>query len=200
MNDSPNCQSALCDELYEHLNSAPEGLSEYRLIQLIKAGKRNNLPDLPLSDSVGLFRTHFILFNGLYHLRDLLWSKQLATLSISSLCIQLLPYQSGVNGLSENDPLRTYYMDLSQLDSTGADEVEHLLRSFWLRLHNNEDVKAALELFELSPGNEPISLGTIKARYRRLVSQHHPDRGGSTARLQAINKAMEILERHYRSS
>ncbi|RFQ09430.1 molecular chaperone DnaJ, partial [Pseudomonas sp. ATCC 13867] len=26
---------------------------------------------------------------------------------------------------------------------------------------------------------------------------HHPDRGGSTTRLQSINKAMEILERYY---
>ncbi|MCO3066035.1 hypothetical protein FA243_29305, partial [Pseudomonas aeruginosa] len=37
----------------------------------------------------------------------------------------------------------------------------------------------------------------IKLRYRQLVSQHHPDRGGSTARLQSINKAMEILQRYY---
>ena len=37
----------------------------------------------------------------------------------------------------------------------------------------------------------------IKHRYRQLVSLHHPDRGGNTARLQSINKAMEILERYY---
>ncbi len=37
----------------------------------------------------------------------------------------------------------------------------------------------------------------IKYRYRQLVSQHHPDRGGSTSRLQSINLAMEILQRYY---
>ncbi|MBU2294721.1 MAG: J domain-containing protein, partial [Gammaproteobacteria bacterium] len=42
-----------------------------------------------------------------------------------------------------------------------------------------------------------LNLATIKHRYRQLVSLHHPDRGGSTARLQSINKAMEILERYY---
>jgi hypothetical protein len=31
-----------------------------------------------------------------------------------------------------------------------------------------------------------------------MVSEHHPDRGGSTERLQSINLAMEILERYYR--
>jgi len=54
---------------------------------------------------------------------------------------------------------------------------------------------AALALFELEDG--PVDYALIKLRYRQLVSQHHPDRGGSTARLQSINKAMEILQRYY---
>ena len=56
--------------------------------------------------------------------------------------------------------------------------------------------RAALELFELHEESR-LDLGTIKYRYRQLVSLHHPDRGGSTSRLQSINQAMEILQRYY---
>ena len=74
--------------------------------------------------------------------------------------------------------------------------MERLLASFWTRLHGNEDRQAALELFELHTA-EDLSLGAITRRYRQLVSQHHPDRGGSHERLQTINLAMEVLRRHY---
>jgi DnaJ-class molecular chaperone len=64
-------------------------------------------------------------------------------------------------------------------------------------MQGGEEQQAALELFELTNSAEALTFSTIKHRYRQLVSQHHPDRGGSTERLQSINKAMEILERYY---
>jgi curved DNA-binding protein CbpA len=51
-----------------------------------------------------------------------------------------------------------------------------------------------LALFELSP---PVSLTDVKARYKALVKQHHPDaNGGDKAaeeRLKLINEAYVIL-------
>ncbi|RTW46177.1 J domain-containing protein, partial [Pseudomonas aeruginosa] len=73
-------------------------------------------------------------------------------------------------------------------------DVERLLQSFWTRMQGSEEKAAALALFELEGA---VDYPAIKLRYRQLVSQHHPDRGGSTARLQSINKAMEILQRYY---
>ncbi len=61
-------------------------------------------------------------------------------------------------------------------------------------MQGSEEKAAALALFELEGA---VDYPAIKLRYRQLVSQHHPDRGGSTARLQSINKAMEILQRYY---
>lgn len=61
-------------------------------------------------------------------------------------------------------------------------------------MHSGEEKLAALELFELQ---DPITPQRIKQRYRQLVSQHHPDRGGSQTRMQSINQAMEILQRYY---
>ena len=108
-----------------------------------------------------------------------------------------LPYQPGRVELAEHDPLRDYYLDLDQLRATDERDVEKLLASFWTRMQGGEEKRAALELFELDDATQVLSLAIIKHRYRQLVSQHHPDRGGSTARLQSINKAMEILERYY---
>ncbi|MDT4878750.1 DNA-J related protein [compost metagenome] len=109
----------------------------------------------------------------------------------------MLPYRAGSAGLSEHDPLRDYYLDLSQLSDTDEQDVQELLTSFWKRMQGGEEKRAALELFELNDSQQVLDIGLIKHRYRQLVSQHHPDRGGSTERLQSINKAMEILERYY---
>ena len=186
----------LAEQLLELLQACPQGCSEYELIQQLKARHSTHIPHLPLTDRLVLFRTHFLLFNALYRLRDQLWAEQRGHLQISALSTCLLPYQAGNAALSEHDPLRTYYLDLQQLRDTSADDVDQLMASFWTRLQGGDEKRAALELFELHEESR-LDLGTIKYRYRQLVSLHHPDRGGSTSRLQSINQAMEILQRYY---
>jgi hypothetical protein len=195
MNDDLDPSQDLADQVLQLLQAAPEGLAEYALIQQLKAHHSGHLPNLPLTDKLVLFRTHFLLFNALYRLRDRLWQAQTHLLEISPLCIRLLPYQPGDAALSERDELRDYYLDMSQRDTDERD-VERLLTSFWTRMHGGDEKQAALELFELS-NERTLDLPRIKQRYRQMVSVHHPDRGGSTERLQSINLAMEILERYY---
>jgi len=185
----------LTDQLLQLLREAPEGVSEFQLIQHLKARHSTHVPNLPLTDKLVLFRTHFLVFNALYRLRDRLWEENAAHLEIGPLQIRLSPYTSGVQALGEQDPLRAYYLDERHLKDTTERDVEKLLESFWTRMQGNEEKAAALALFELEDG--PVDYALIKLRYRQLVSQHHPDRGGSTTRLQSINKAMEILERYY---
>ncbi|WPC03779.1 DNA-J related domain-containing protein [Pseudomonas sp. MBLB4123] len=197
MNDAIDPELELADQLLQLLQAAPAGLSEYELIRQLKGGHSSHIPNLPLLDNLVLFRTHFLVFNALYLLRERLWDEQRAHLAISPLCVQLQPYRAGGAGLSEHDPLRDYYLDLNNLRDTREDDVQKLLTSFWTRMQGGEEKQAALELFELHDSLQPLNLATIKRRYRQLVSQHHPDRGGSTERLQSINKAMEILERYY---
>lgn len=186
----------LTEQLLELLQACSQGCSEYELIQQLKARHSRHIPDLPLTDRLVLFRTHFVLFNALYRLRDQLWAEQRGHLQISALCTCLLPYQAGCAGLSEHDPLRDYYLDVQHLRETSASDVDKLLASFWTRLQGGDEKHAALELFELHE-EQHLDLHTIKYRYRQLVSLHHPDRGGSTGRLQSINQAMEILQRYY---
>lgn len=98
---------------------------------------------------------------------------------------------------------------MTNLRDTDEEEVERLLASFWSRMRGGyaeglpevldpEQKRAALELFELEQEGSSLDLPMIKRRYRQLVSIHHPDRGGSTTRIQSINLAMEILQRYYR--
>ena len=196
MNDDLDPALDLPEQVYQLLRAAPAGISEFQLIQQLKAGHCTHIPNLGLGDQLVLFRTHFLLFNALYRLRERLWQQQQAHLQISPLCVQLQPWQAGSAELAERDPLRDYYLDLNNLRDTSEDDVAKLLASFWTRMQGGEEKRAALGLFELDDG-QPLDLARIRQRYRQLVSQHHPDRGGSTERLQSINLAMEILARYY---
>ena len=81
----------LPDHLLLLLQEKPEGRSEYELIQQLKRRHSTHVPNLPLTDKLVLFRTHFLVFNALYLLRDRLWAEGSGHLQISP-CIQLLPY------------------------------------------------------------------------------------------------------------
>lgn len=186
----------LAEQLHELLRGAPDGISEFNLIRQLKARHSTHIPNLGLDDKLVLFRTHFLLFNALYQLRERLWQSQTAHLQINPLSVQLQPWQPGSNELAESDPLRDYYLNLQHLRETSEDDVEKMLTSFWTRMQGGDEKRAALELFELEDERR-LNLATIKLRYRQLVSQHHPDRGGSTSRIQSINLAMEILQRYY---
>ena len=178
------------------LQGQPAGLSEYALLQQLRQDGGQLLEQACLSDTLTLFRNHFLLFNGLYRLRDELWQRQQAHLSISALLIQLQPYASAEAALVEDDPLRRYYLDMDNFHSTGADEVQRLLGTFWQRMRGGDEHDAALQLFGLD-AEQAARPGLVKRRFRQLLSAHHPDRGGETARLQAINQAREVLQRYY---
>lgn len=209
MNNDLEPEMDLAEQIFVLLREQPEGCSEYQLIQQLKARHSTHIPNLPLLDKLVLFRTHFLVFNALYRLRDRLRGESRHNVQISPLCVQLLPYVAGDIGIVENDALREYYLDMTNLRDTDEQEVERLLASFWTRMRGDnigergeawdpEQKRAALELFELDQEAASLSLPMIKRRYRQLVGIHHPDRGGSTARIQSINLAMEILERYYR--
>ena len=180
--------------LLDHLRACPDGISEHQLLLRLRAEGCPYLSSLPLADRMVLFRSHFILFNALYRLRDQLAGAQQALLEIDPLCIRLLPWQPGAQAVDAPDALRSYYLDERRLHDTREEDVAKMLQSFWTRMHGSDELAAALELFGLTAGTP---FAAIRLRYRQLVSQHHPDRGGSHERIQSINLAMDILQRHY---
>jgi curved DNA-binding protein CbpA len=40
---------------------------------------------------------------------------------------------------------------------------------------------------------QKVTAAEVKARHRELARRHHPDRGGSVARMQEINAAVDQL-------
>lgn len=55
-----------------------------------------------------------------------------------------------------------------------------------------QDLQNARRALGFGPA-DLLTEDTIKERRRQLARKHHPDRGGSTARMQAINDACDVL-------
>lgn len=177
--------------LHGLLRQYPQGLSEHELLQRLRAQQDTAVGEARLDDSLNLFQTHFILFHGLYRLRETLLAGRDETLRIHVLRIQLLPQQEqDARALGAHDPLRDYYLDWSNLERTSAADVEAMLGRFWQRYVRQDRRGEALRILELDAGADETA---IRSQYRRLAMRHHPDRGGDTATLQAINEAAALL-------
>ncbi|WP_347329534.1 DNA-J related domain-containing protein [Marinimicrobium locisalis] len=182
--------------LLERAGETPQ--SEFTLIKGLKAQGlvARDYSFHPLS----LFRVHFQVFNALYRLQPVM-AEQGWALVISPLATYRRPLREGesAQALAEegDSALRDFYLDWSQYDAATEDTVVELLAGFWRRMERGRapdaqeraDALAELDL------EDPVAPEQIKRRYRRLAMDHHPDRGGSQARLQRINAAMAILER-----
>lgn len=179
--------------IHEILQRHPQGISEHGLFQALES--QQHLGRVHESN-LTLFQNHFLLFHALYRLRDqLLIDEAPADIEIHCLKICLLPLAVGIiTPPVRHDPLRDYYLDLTNLKETSAGEVERLLDAFWQRFISTDVRAQALETLGLA---DPVSYDQIKAHYRRLVMEHHPDRGGDKLTLQQINRAMRQLKLFY---
>lgn len=88
--------------------------------------------------------------------------------------------------------MSAYYLDLENLASATEDSVSDLLDAFWIKYLKNEKRGNALKVLGL---NDPVTDAKIVQRYRKLVSVHHPDRGGDKDEIQAVNEAYAALIR-----
>lgn len=176
------------------LQQHPQGLTEYQLISWLREQQHQVFVQADLQEPLSLFQTHFFLFHHLYRLRDALHAEQVGTLDIHTLSIRLHPWAAGTAGLCQQDPLRAYYLDLAHLANTDRAAVEALLNQSHARLHQQDTVRDALDTLGFNDPHEPPNAGQIRRQYRRQVSRHHPDRGGSTQQLQALNHAYDTLK------
>lgn len=189
-------ETRLFEDLIEVLRAFPDGINEHALLKALDEKGTINLEADTFSDNVKLFRTHFLLYNALYQLRDELWQTCKGHLDITAVRLCLQTYNPASPALQQHDPMRDYYLDMDMLEKTTQQDIETALNSFWKRLHQESifsggGLKAkALKTLGLSEG---VSTKEIKLSYRRLAMLHHPDRGGDAEQLQIINEAMEVL-------
>lgn len=197
----------------------PTGVSEYDLLrclqrvykqraqqlgEVINASPRDLFSSLNLNDSLSLFQTHFVLFNGLYQLRQIWRKEHIGDIDIHTLNILPLPYneQTTGSGLTNSDPLAEYYLDWNNLIGTSAANVESLLSSFWQQFCaaenglganakvNQKQLEESYTLLE-SEFNAPLK--DVKRQYLRLIHQYHPDKGGDTEAAQSLQAAYAYI-------
>ncbi len=181
-------------DLLERLLQHPNGISEHALLQSLR-DECHPVTDLGAGDHADhrLFQEHFQLFHLLYRLRDRCRAEGSLHIEINPVRIRVLPYQAADSQLpGQGDPMREYYLDISNLVNTSAQQVDEMLGRFWVRMQGLDQKAAALQTLGLPA---EASFDQARDRYRKLAMEHHPDRGGDNRRLQAINAAMDTLAR-----
>lgn len=184
----------LSDNIERFILANPK-CKEYDIILHLK--NNGHLPNNALSTPLALFRSHFLVFNGLYRLQAKAAVHQHYLISISSVDI-MLRHVSSLNSheyqIEEFDPLALFYLDLNHLNQTTETDVVTLLDQFWRHYFNNDQKQQALKVLDLS---EPVDSTIIKKQYRRLAMKHHPDRGGNADTLIEIHQAVQCLNQYY---
>lgn len=187
----------LVNTLQRLLEAKHTGLSEYELLKQLISEQHPLFISANLSDVLSLFRSHFVLFHALYLLRDNLRSAGQLDLKISPLhiCLQPITTRSSTQSQMPNlsDPLRAYYLDLDNLSATDREAVEQLLNSSLASLQPSQQLSDALAELGIEQPLHTLNSEDLRSHYRKLVSRHHPDRGGCTERLQRINQAMDMV-------
>lgn len=189
---SQTLDKAFIECIETFLAAHPEGISEQDFLRHLEEQGYFQLLDAENGSSLLLFQKHFLLFHVLYALSRQRVADKHGALQISPLLIKPLQYAAANTQIGEHDALADYYLDLDNLASTSEDNVNDLLDAFWARFLKNEKRGEALKVLGLS---DPVSDREIVQRYRKLVAVHHPDKGGDTEKIQAINEAYAVLIR-----
>lgn len=169
------------------------GCSEHDLINWLRSPEQGFFNADALSDSLLLFRTHFLVMHCLYRLRNQWLESNTCWLEISPLSITKQPLVTGTDNqaLAETDALAAYYLNLDEL-ATSRDAVDALLQDFWERLLLPRDRMEDLAVLGL---DNNASADIVRLTYRRLANEHHPDKGGDAERFRQINAAYQRLKR-----
>ena len=170
----------------------PDGFKEYELLdRLTKQGCFDAL-DSDIGVSLLLFQKHFLVFHVLHSINQQRIEDKQGALQITTLMIKQLDYVDADTQLGEVDPLAEFYLDIDNLVQATEENVNELLDNFWelyLKYDKRGDALSVLDL------QDPVTDKEIIARYRKLASLHHPDKGGEKDKIQAINEAYAILTR-----
>lgn len=89
-------------------------------------------------------------------------------------------------------PNIAFFCDETNFYGVTEDTVSALLESFWTRYHDHMEISPSLATLGLP---EDVGMEEVRAKYRELASQHHPDKGGDAELFIEIRHAYEVLKR-----
>jgi len=167
--------------------------------------------------NLDLYRKHFLLYRRLWLFDDELsfsTGHRLWIRSIRSTLVDPPPagrcghldqetgrfcLRPGVDGrcplhnafLPEENGMKSYYLDPSNLDGMTEAGVQELMERFFGWWRDRAQAEAALRVLGLPPDAD---FTTIKARWRQLSLDHHPDRGGNPGEFKKISAAWAALK------
>jgi len=182
------------------LKDTDKFISLYQLMKILeKSGYDLIRCSADESNEVKIFRKNFIVMNALYELNSDL-SGSGYRLYISSLKIQLLV---DGNGLTSEDQaveasLSKYYLDWNNFHGTDNEDVEALLKSFWVSYKNYNQLTYGndkrLDSLDVLGLESSASWKDIQQAYRQLIKIYHPDKGGNSLKFIQVRKAFLILK------
>ena len=174
------------------LDEHPDGFKEYELLGRLTTQGFFDALDSDIGVSLLLFQKHFLIFHVLHSINQQRIDDKQGALRITTLMIKRLDYVDADTQLGEVDPLAAYYLDMDNLAQATEENVNELLDNFWELYLKYDKRGGALSVLDLQ---DPVTDKEIVARYRKLASLHHPDKGGEKDKIQAINEAYAILTR-----
>lgn len=184
----------LIDEIFELILTQETWMVHTLALKLQQQGSISTLDVQPERD---LFKRNFLIMNALYQLQQQLQPAQ--HLAIASLQITLTD-TAPHNSVQQLDPLRDYYLDWQNYETT-SDEIEELLNDFWQRFASHKKPQQALDrkaydtLLHRWQLAKQCSLKDIQKRWRQLAMQYHPDKEtGDTEKFKELKNEYEQLK------
>ncbi|MGH1462159.1 MAG: DNA-J related domain-containing protein [Neptuniibacter sp.] len=171
-----------------------QGFKEYELLQYLEL-RDPLIRSIEGQSELALFKKHFLIMNMLYTLQDIYFSERVGYLHISAVKIYLENTSSPQRTLPITDisdsKLKVYYLDWNNLYEMTQNSVEDLLDQFWKKYFALDKRENALEVLGLT---KEATSHEIKARFRLLATEHHPDKGGNSESFIQIRTAYETLK------
>lgn len=184
---NPEGQEQLLILLQEILQKEEEGIREYELLSQLRTLGLPIFSEGTFSDSLVLFRCHFLLFHLLYLLQERLVRQECGILEIHFTQIRLRPWQGSTDKVpGQVDRVRDYYLDLTNLEGMAQADVDQLIDRFWLEYQRYVQQPESYAVLGL-----PLTASRqeVKRRYRELALRHHPDQGGDPEEFRRVREA-----------
>lgn len=176
---------------------------------------RDFFPDAPGGVGLALFQQHFLLYRRLWLFDDelrlttgqRLWIRGIRCTLVApppaGRCGWLNP-ETGVYCLAEGDlcprhaapvpeanSMKSYYLDFRNLEGMTEAGLRDLMDGFFRWMGRPDEVRRAYQTLGL---DEDAAPQTLKARWRQLSQEHHPDKGGDPEVYQRLSAAWAVLK------